>query len=330
MKIGILGCGHIARKIANDLQYVDGVTLQAIGARSKESADAFALLYPVSNVHYSYEALVQDATVDLIYIATPHALHAAHALLCLQHGKHVLCEKSFTINTKQAEQVFEMAERNKLFVMEAFWTKFLPHYIRTKEMIDAGDLGIIQHINACFGFRVDKPIDQRLWNPALGGGSLLDIGVYNVFIAQSILGMPQEVNAAAQFSETNVDKTCTAQFRYDNGATVHLYSSFVNYAPIEVHIHGTQGRIHLTNRYYAPSSSVIFYQGTDETAIKIPVQQEEGWGYQYQVRHVKECWEQGFTQSPVISWQDTINQMKTLDAIRKSAGIVYAADSEQI
>lgn len=328
MRIGILGCGHIARKMANDLQYVAGVRLQAIGARSKASADAFAALYPTEHVHYSYEALVKDATVDLVYIATPHALHAAHALLCLQHGKHVLCEKSFTINTKQAEQVFETAASNKLFVMEAFWTKFLPHYIRTKEMIEAGDIGMIQHIHASFGFKVEKPIEQRLWNPALGGGSLLDIGVYNVFIVQSLLGKPQQLNAVAMFSETMVDKTCTVQFRYDSGVTAHLYSSFVNYAPIEVHIHGSTGRMHLTSRFYAPSSSVIYYPGADDTATKISVHQEEGWGYQYQVRHVKACLEQGLIQSPVLSWQDTIDQMKTLDSIRKSAGIVYAADNE--
>lgn len=326
MRIGILGCGHIAKKMANDLQYVEGVTLQAIGARSQASADAFAALYPVPDLHYSYEALAKNAAVDLIYIATPHALHASHAQLCLQHGKHVLCEKSFTINTKQAEQVLETAARNQLFVMEAFWTKFLPHYIRTKEMIVAGDIGEIHHINASFGFKVDKPVDQRLWNPALGGGSLLDIGVYNVFIAQSLLGMPKQIDAVAMFSETRVDKTCTAQFRYDNGATAHLYSSFENYAPIEVHIHGSSGRIHLTSRFYAPSSSVIYYPGGDETVTSISIQKEEGWGYQYQVRHVKECLEQGFIQSPVMSWQDTIDQMKTLDAIRKSAGIVYAAD----
>lgn len=328
MRIGILGCGHIARKLASDLQYTDGVKLQAIGARSKHSADAFAALYPTEHIHYSYEALAKDPTVDLVYIATPHAMHAEHALLCLQHGKHILCEKSFTLNTKQADKVIETADRNRLFVMEAFWTKFLPHYIRTRDLIEAGDIGMIQHINASFGFKVDKPIDQRLWNPSLGGGSLLDIGVYNVFIVQSLLGMPQQVTAHAMFAETNVDKTCTAQFRYGDGVTAHLYSSFVNYAPIEIHIHGSKGRIHLTSRFYAPSSSVIYYPGSDETATKISVHQEEGWGYQYQVRHVKTCLEQGLTQSPVMSWQDTIDQMKTLDSIRKSAGIVYAADSE--
>lgn len=326
MRIGILGCGHIARKLAADLPFVEGATLQAVGASSKASADAFVQLYPAEHVHYSYDALVKDSSVDVVYIATPHALHAANAILCLQHGKHVLCEKSFTLNTKQAEAIFEIASSNHLFVMEALWTKFLPHYIETKKLIETNTIGTIQHINASFGFVVDKPIDQRLWNPSLGGGSLLDIGVYNVFMVQSLMGMPDAINAHACISATGVDASCAAQFDYKNGASAHLYSSFTNYAPIEIQILGSNGRMHLTSRFYAPSSTIVLYPGTDETATTIPVHQELGWGYQHQLRHIKECIEKSLIESPIMSWQDTINQMKTLDAIRKKAGIVYDVD----
>ncbi len=326
MRVGILGCGHIARKLAADLQFVQGAILQAVGARSKSSADAFNQIYPAQNVHYSYEALVKDSSIDVIYIATPHAFHAEHALLCLKHGKHVLCEKSFTLNAKQAEAIFETASINNLFVMEALWTKFLPHYIETKNLIETNTIGTIQHINASFGFVVDKPIGQRLWNPTLGGGSLLDIGVYNVFMVQSLMGMPNTISAHASMSKTGVDASCAAQFEYENGSSAQLYCSFTNYAPIEIHLLGSKGRIHLKSRYYAPSSDIVLYPGTDETATNIPVHQEPGWGYQYQLRHVKECIGNGLIESPIMSWQDTINQMKTLDTIRKKAGIVYEVD----
>ncbi len=329
MRIGILGCGHIARKVAADLQLVPGATLQAVGARSKASADAFVQIYSAPHVHYSYESLVQDSSVEVIYIATPHAFHAAHAMLCLNHGKHVLCEKSFTMNTHQAEEVFDLASKNNLFIMEALWTKFLPHYIATKKLIDTNTIGSIQHINASFGFVVDKPLDQRLWNPALGGGSLLDIGVYNVFMVQSLLGMPDNVHAHACMSTTGVDASCAVHLEYKNGATAHLYSSFTNYAPIEIQILGSNGRIHLTSRFYAPSSSIVLYPGTDKTATNISVHKESGWGYQYQLRHVKDCLDSGLIESPIMSWQDTINQMKTLDTIRRKAGIFYDVDLEK-
>jgi predicted dehydrogenase len=326
LRIGMLGCGHIARKFANDLAFVEGVKLEAVGASHAASAYKFVSEYPVSKSYDSYEKLVADPEVDLVYIATPHAFHASHAMLCLENGKHVLCEKAFTINASEAVEVIEKANARNLFLMEAMWTKFLPHYQSVKAFIDSGKLGKLQHIQASFGFKVDKPLDQRLWNPNLGGGSLLDIGVYNVMMVQSLLGIPDEICASSRLSQTGVDASCTAQFHYRSGATAHLYSTFTGYTPIEVFIQGSEGRLHLSSRYYAPSSHVYYYSGMDDTRQEWSIHKEEGWGYQFQVRHVIDCVQKGLLQSPVMSWQDTLKQMETMDRIRAKAGIKYPAD----
>lgn len=323
---GILGCGKISRKFAADLALVEGAKLMAIGARQLSTAQDFAREFPASHVHGSYEELVSDPDVDVIYVATPHALHREHTLLCLNHGKAVLCEKAFAINLREAEEMVDTARAKKVFLMEALWSKFLPQYQKVHELIAAGELGEIKSVLIDFGFIPQPPVPSRILDPALGGGSLLDIGVYNVFFALSFLGKPDEIEATMTPASTGVDEQCAILFRYKNGAMAQLFSSFLTNLGTEADIGGTKNRIRLTSRFYAPSARIEIFSGREETKQMIPVDREPGSGYQYEARHVGECLRKGLTESPVMTLDDSMLLMETLDRIRAVAGIHYPMD----
>ena len=323
---GILGTGRIARKFASDLRLVEDAELIAVGSRSQKSDDDFSKEFPVKFVHNSYVALAQNPEVDVIYIATPHNLHHENTLLCLQHGKAVLCEKPFAMNARQAAAMISSAKENKVFLMEALWTNFHPHYIKMREMVAQGLLGEIKAILVNFGFKPIAPVPARLFDPALGGGTVMDIGIYNVFIALGILGKPDIIEAVMTPASTGVDEQCAILFRYKNGALAQLFSTFSSNLATEADICGTEGRIRLTSRFYEPSSTVEFYKDrADNKEIK-PVTKEPGFGYQYEARHVNECLRNGLTESPVVTFANTVLLMETLDKIRAVAGIHYPAD----
>jgi predicted dehydrogenase len=323
---GILGCGRIARKFAADLALVSGARLTAVGARKLENALAFANEFPASHVYGSYEGLVSDSELDVIYIASPHALHHEHTLLCLNHGKAVLCEKAFALNQRQVQEMVALARGKKVFLMEAIWTKFLPHFQKLKELIAAGELGDIRSMQSSFGFIPQPPVPPRLFDPILGGGSLLDIGIYNVFMTLSFLGRPDSIDASMEPTTEGVDLQCAMTFKYNKGAVAQLLSSLSTNLATEADINGTLGRIHLTSRFYAPSATIELFRGREDGKQVIPVQKESGHGYQYEARHVGECLRKGLTESPVMSLDDSLLLMETLDRIRAAAGIHYAAD----
>jgi predicted dehydrogenase len=323
---GILGAGRIARKFASDLRLAEDCQLIAIGSRSRESADEFNKEFPVQYCHYSYEELGQNPEVDVIYIATPHNLHYENTLLCLQHNKAVLCEKPFAMNSRQAIVMIAMAKAKNIFLMEALWTKFHPHYLKMHEMIGQGLLGEIKSVLVNFGFKPTPPVPARLFDPALGGGTLMDIGIYNVFMAMSILGKPDQIEASITPASTGVDEQCAILFHYKNGAIAQLFSTFSSNLATEADICGTEGRIRLTSRFYEPSSIVEFYPERTVSKQIIPVKKEQGFGYQYEARHVNDCLRKGLTESDVVSFADTLLLVETLDKIRKIAGIRYAPD----
>jgi predicted dehydrogenase len=323
---GILGAGRIARKFAGDLRYAEDCELVAIGSRSRQSAEEFNKEFPVKYAHDSYEALVQNPEVDVIYIATPHNLHHENTLLCLQHQKAVLCEKPFAINSRQATEMINLAREKKVFLMEALWTKFHPHYIKMQEMIGQGLLGEIKSVLVNFGFKPTVPVPARLFDPSLGGGTLMDIGIYNVFIAMSVLGKPDHIDAVITPASTGVDEQCAILFRYKNGALAQLFSTFSSNLATEADICGTEGRIRLTSRFYETSSTVEYYSERVDSRQVVPIEKEQGFGYQYEARHVNECLRNGLTESPVMSFADTLLLIQTLDKIRAIAGIYYPAD----
>jgi predicted dehydrogenase len=323
---GILGCGRIARKFASDLRLVNNAALVAVAARDRQAAQQFANEWKVSTCYGSYEELVQNPEVDVIYIATPHSHHYEHMKLCLNKGKAVLCEKAFTINAQQAKEVIELARATNVFLMEAFWTRFLPHYQKMKEMVQEGKVGTIQYLYGEFGFKPTPPAPPRLIDPQLGGGSLLDIGVYPVFMALDVLGRPDTLDASMTPAETGVDQQCAIRFHYKNGAIAHLFSTFSTNLASGADIGGTDGRIRFTHRFHGPTAQLEYYPDIVDSRQLVVTEQARGFGYEYEAQHVTDCLLRGLTESPVRTHADTLLLMETLDLIRKKAGIFYEAD----
>ncbi|MEY2648342.1 MAG: hypothetical protein RL282_1055 [Bacteroidota bacterium] len=323
---GILACGKIARKFAADLQHVEGAELSAVASRDAAKAKAFAEEFSAKQYFDSYEALASCPDVDVIYVASPHSHHHEHTLLCLNHGKAVLCEKAFAINSRQAREMVELARTKRLFLMEALWSRFLPHYHKLQELLAEGKLGEIKGILANFGFKPMPPVSPRLFDPALGGGSLLDIGIYPIFFAQSLLGKPESIMAKMDPATTGVDEQCSMVFHYKSGQTATLFSTLASNLETDADIFGTEGRIRLTSRFYEPSATLQFYPGIVSTRTEIPISKEPGWGYQHEARHVQECLQKGLTESPVWSLDHTLDLMETLDRVREAIGLRYAVD----
>lgn len=323
---GILGCGRIARKFATDLRLVADAELTAIASRNKETLELFAKDFPCKHHHSSYEAFAANDQVDVIYIATPHSHHYEHTMLCLNHNKAVLCEKAFAINGGQAIEMIKTAKERKVFLMEALWTKFLPHYKKLQELLQQKTLGDIRSVLVNFGFKTTDKSPQRLFDPLLGGGTLLDIGIYNVFITLSILGKPDAIEATMIATTTGVDEQIAVLFKYNNGAMAQMFSSFTTNLPIQAEINGTEGCITLTTRFYEPSTTIQLSKKIPYEREVVTVEKVGGFGYHYEARHVNECLKVGLIESPVLTHADTLTLMEVLDTIRMKAGLKYPVD----
>ncbi|MBX3241341.1 MAG: Gfo/Idh/MocA family oxidoreductase [Chitinophagaceae bacterium] len=314
---GILGCGKIAHKFASDLLLVNHTKLLAVASRNKSNAADFASKYGANMSYDNYEALLSHPGIDVIYVATPHGLHHEHVMHCLQYGKAVLCEKAFALNSNQAKQMIDTAREKKLFLMEAFWSKFSPPFITMMQQIREGRLGEIKSVLANFGFIPQPPVADRIFDPALGGGTLLDIGIYNVFYALSVLGKPDMIETSMTPASTGVDEQCAILFKYNSGAFAQLFSSFTTQLPTEMFINGDRGRIKINSRFYTANAVVEFYLGFMDSRELIPIAETQGWGYHYEATHVNECLRKGLTESPVMTHADTLLLMETLDRIRE-------------
>jgi predicted dehydrogenase len=262
--------------------------------------------------------------VDVVYVATPHTLHHQNTLMCLNHNKAVLCEKPFAINSRDTEEMIALAQHKKLFLMDALWTKFHPHYLKMLEMVKSGSLGDIKLVLSNFGYVVTPEHSTRLLDPALGGGSILDIGIYNIFTALDVLGIPDDINVKIVATDKGIDEQCSVIFSYDSGAMASLFSTFRTTLATEAEVCGTKARVKLTPDFYTAASNVELY--ADGTKNDIEVERESGFGYQYEARHVNECLRAGLTESPVVSHNYTLMLMGVLDKIRRLAGVVYAED----
>lgn len=324
---GILGCGNIANKFAADLKWVNDAELTAVASRSQTKAAELSTKYGARHAFNSYEALVTCPEVDAVYIATPHGLHCEHTLLCLENKKAVLCEKAFALNAAQVKKMIAAAKKNDVFLMEAFWTKFLPQYQKVESLISSGSIGEIKMIQADFGFKAPTPGPQRLRDPLLGGGSLLDIGIYPVFLAISLLGTPTEIHAAMQPYSTGVDEQIAIAMKFRNGALANLSSTFAAATPVEATITGSDGYIRMANRFHNAVATVEMIKNLVPAEIGA-IHHEVGYGYQFETRHVVECLQKGLRESPRMTHADSLLLIETLDKIRESCGIRYAADDE--
>ncbi len=323
---GILGCGKIAHKFASDLKLVEEAELIAVASKDEKRASDFSTLHSSRFAFNSYEQLVSCNEVDVVYVATPHGFHHEHALLCLNHKKAVLCEKALALNSLQVSEMIAAAKKNQVFLMEAFWTKFLPQYQKVVELIQSGEIGELKMVQADFGFLAQPPLAQRLYDPVLGGGALLDIGIYPVFLAVSLLGRPEETNAVMQPYASGVDEQIAMTLKFSGGAIAVLSATFAADTPVEATIVGTRGFIRMHNRFHNATSTIELVKERN-AAQKIPVYKEDGFGYQFEARHVGECLNNKLIESPMMSHADSLLLIETLDRIRAKCGIQYAADS---
>ncbi|UOG76441.1 Gfo/Idh/MocA family oxidoreductase [Hymenobacter tibetensis] len=319
----ILGLGNIAHKFAESLTLLPNARLHAVASRSVAKAEEFAAKFGAPHAVGSYEELLAVPNLDVVYIATPHSEHHAHTLLCLRGGLPVLCEKAFALNAAQVHEMRSVAQTEGVFLMEAFWTRFFPAINKALELVAAGTIGEVKHLTADFGFVATYQPEARLFNPALAGGSLLDIGVYPLFISKLFLGEPQEIRAVATLAGTGVDKNCAMVLAYDSGATASLFSTLAAQTNNQCVLYGTKGQLHLTGRFHAANGITLHLTGQEPQAIPC---EKQGYGYQYEAEHVQQCLEQGLTESPLLPLQFSEELMKQLDTIRQQIGLRYPGE----
>ena len=320
LRWGILATGGIAHAFARDLRTA-GLDLRAVGSRRLEGARAFAEEFDVARVHGSYEALAADDEIDIVYIATPHPMHAENALLLLEHGKHVLIEKPFTLNADQAIAVRDLARAKGLLAMEAMWTRYLPHMIRIHDIIEAGTLGEIRAVFADHTQRISDDPAHRLNALELGGGALLDLGIYPVSFAWDMLGAPTSITATARLGGTGADTEVATIFTHASGAVSTTLSSSRAAGPNTAHVVGTEGRIDIDRVWYTPTSFRV--TAPDGTVLEEFVSDVEGRGMQFQALAAEEIIADGATDSERLPIDETVAIMETLDAVRRQIGLRY-------
>lgn len=323
LKWGILGTGKIARRFMQAAFYVPEAQVVAVGSRDKQTAEQFGAQFGVPKRYASYNAVLDDPEVQIVYVATPHSLHAENTLAALQAGKHVLCEKPFTLNARQAEQVIQAARASGQFVMEGMWTRCFPLVRELVRRTQAGDIGEVRLVMADFGFRAAFDPISRLFAPELGGGALLDVGIYPVALAFLFLGAPAQMHSHATLGATGVDELCSILFAYENGAQAILSASLQLDTPKQAFICGTEGRFHLPAPWWKPSEAYLVRNDGSQEHLLYPY---EGDGLQFEIRHVHDCLRQGMTESPWMPLDETLLIMRTLDALRAQWGMRYPGE----
>ncbi|MBN2774597.1 MAG: Gfo/Idh/MocA family oxidoreductase [Prolixibacteraceae bacterium] len=318
----VLGCGKIARKFSSDLKLLPNAKLYAAASRSLEKAQAFADEFGFEKAFGSYEALVVDPSVDAVYIATPHSHHRDHAILCLKNKKAVLNEKAFALNLKEAREIVDTARENDTFLMEAFWTQFQPSFLKAVEILNSRELGELKMVRSDFAFNGPYDPKNRLYNLELGGGSLLDIGIYPVFAALRTLGKPDRIKAMADFSPTGSEESISMIFKYNSGQMASLASSFAAFSSVQTEFWCEKGYIRLNREWHTPTSVSILRKAINKEEI-IDFSDDPGFGYQYEASHVMECLDKNLKESPVLPLSFSLGLMETLDRIRDEVGAFY-------
>jgi len=320
---GILGTGSIARKFAQGLRALPDARLVAVGSRRQETADAFGREYDAPNRHASYEALAHDPDVDAIYVATPHSLHRDNTILCLEAGKPVLCEKPFAINDAEAREMVACARERQVFLMEAMWSRFLPAIVELRRLLAEGVLGELQMLTADFGFRAGSANPRsRLFNPELGGGALLDVGVYPVSLASMIFGTPRRATSLACIGETAVDEHAGIVLSYDAPRMAVLYTSIRTTTPQEAYVLGANGSIRVDKPWWVPKSLTVSVGEPEQIPCTYV-----GNGYNYEAAEVMSCLREGRLESEIMPLDETVSIIQTLTELRRDWGLRYPGES---
>ncbi len=316
LRWGLIGTGWIADRFAADLAFTDSGRVVAVGSRRIETVNRFADRFDIPNRHASYEALVADPEVDVVYVATPHPLHHPDTLLALGAGKPVLVEKPFTMNAAEARELVAAARAEKLFLMEAMWTRFLPHIAEIRRLLAGGVLGEIVTVSADHGQWFAKDPDFRLFAPELGGGALLDLGIYPVSFASMLLGTPSTVVALIDPAFTGVDGQTSMLFGYDSGAQAILSCTSLAKSPTRAAIVGTEARIEIDGDFYVPTSFTLITRSGERTHYDEP---DQGRGMWHQADEVARCLREGLLESPLMPLDESVSIMQTMDAVLAQA-----------
>ena len=319
---GILGTGKIARTFATALTETPDAQLAGVGSRNADSAADFARTFG-GRAYGSYEELVHAADVDLVYVATPHPMHYENVRLALEAGKGVLCEKAFTVNRREAEDLVRRARDKGLFLMEAMWTRFLPAFAEVRRIVDAGEIGAVRQVNADLGFKADLAPEHRVLNPALGGGALLDLGIYPLSIALALLGPVETVLAQADIGPTGVDEQTGILLRHEGGGMSVCSCSLRARLPSELTIAGERGHVRMNTMFYRTQTVTV--ARADGIARTVPTPYL-GNGYVHEIIEAQRCWRAGLVESPGMTHADTLALMGVMDEVRRQIGLAYDAD----
>jgi predicted dehydrogenase len=321
---GILATGWIAELFVKDL-LLTGHDVAAVGSRSQQGADRFARQFGIARAHGSYAALVADPGVDIIYIATPHPHHALAAKMALKAGKHILVEKPFTLNAAEAAEIVDLAAASGLVVLEAMWTRFLPHMHRIRAIIAEGVIGDVRSITADHRQKLPDDPGHRLNALELGGGALLDLGIYPISFTWDILGKPAQILAAATFRNTGADAQVATIFHYDSGAIATTLSSSDSAGPNRAAVVGTRGRIEIDGVWYAPTTFRVL--DTAGAVIETFDGAVQGRGMQFQADEVERLVTGGMLAGTVMPPAQSVEIMRTLDAVRAQIGLSYPGEN---
>jgi predicted dehydrogenase len=318
---GIVGTGRIAHLFAQGLSVLPDAQITAVASRTKEAAGKFATEFNVPNRHIGSEALAGDKDVDVVYIATPHPMHKDDTINCLKGGKAVLCEKPFAMNSSEVRAMIECAKKNKLFLMEAMWMYFFPAMAKIREIVAAGGIGEVRLVQANFCFRHEWDPKSRLLNPQLGGGALLDVGVYDIAFAQMIyVKEPQRISSMAHIGQTGVDEQGSMIFGYEGGAMAVLTCAVQTETLFEAAIYGTDGYIKIPHMFFQPDRIIVKAGQDEEKEIKF---NRLGNGYSYEAAEVMRCLRDGEVECPIMPLDMSIAIMKTMDHVRQQWELVY-------
>lgn len=319
IKWGIVGLGNIAQQFASELQLIDSAELFAVASRNIDKAKEFANSFECSKAYGSYDEIFQDENIDILYIATPHDSHAALTIKALQNNKNVLCEKPLALHYSDVQEMIATAKKHKKFFMEAFWTRFNPSMRETLQHIQDGTIGEVKYVNADFSIKFENPDNTRMTDLKLGGGALMDIGVYPLFLAYLILGVPKEILAKSNFHSSGADAQTSIIMQYENAQAV-LHTSFLYTNTVEATITGTKGRINLDPLWFM-TESYSLTQGEKNTKFERPTL---GKGYTYEIEECHACLNANRLESTLWSHQNSLDLATIIEEVKSQIGLVYS------
>lgn len=322
---GIVGTGNIAKIFARDMPLAEGAELVAIGSRTQEAADAFGDMFSVPRRYDSYEGIINDPEIDVVYVATPHPMHHDITIQLLNAGKNVLCEKPMAMNVAETREMVAAARENNRFLMEAVWTRFRPAMVKVREFIQNGTLGEIQYMTVNMGWNNPYDAGFRLYNKDLGGSALLDAGVYAVQMVQMVLGEPVEMVSVATLGDSDVDENCMITTRHANGAVANAGITVRANSRNLAMIAGTKGSIVMDHDWHRPSTFTLYADGKDPEFFDCS---HEGIGYQFEMMEVGKCLREGLTEHPVMPLDDSLTIAQVMQNAIRSWGVTYPYDRD--